>query len=72
MRISASKSDVSRWINETLYTTDSQEAHELMQDDPSIFNEVRIASPTTKKLTAVQTVPRGIRRADKVLASKPC
>ncbi|TIA99512.1 hypothetical protein E3P96_02904 [Wallemia ichthyophaga] len=28
-----------RWINETLYTTDSQEAHELMQDDPSIFNE---------------------------------
>ncbi|TIA86768.1 hypothetical protein E3P99_03579 [Wallemia hederae] len=28
-----------RWINETLYTTDSQEAFNLMQEDPSIFDE---------------------------------
>ncbi|TIC05054.1 potassium/sodium eff [Wallemia mellicola] len=34
-----SDTDTTSWINETLYTTDSQEAHELMRDDPTIFDE---------------------------------
>ena len=29
-----------RWINETLYTTNSEDAHSLILNDPTIFDEV--------------------------------
>ena len=36
-----------RWINETLYKSDSAAAHELMSNDPAVFADVRPRSLST-------------------------
>lgn len=43
-----------RWINETLYKSNSKDAHKMMQDNPDMFSEV--SDEATSTLTSIQTI----------------
>ena len=42
LRMSRVRLNKYRWINETLYKSDSAKAHEMMRENPSVFSEVRV------------------------------
>ncbi|KAF9782898.1 methyltransferase-domain-containing protein [Thelephora terrestris] len=63
-----------RWINETLYKSDSQKAVELMHDDPSMFQEYHAgfrqqvqswpSNPVDDYINELKTCPHGTVIAD--------
>ena len=62
-----------RWINETLYKSDSEHARQMMRENPSIFSEVHwIYVRFVPSLTYAAVVSHGIPTPSSVLARQPC
>jgi hypothetical protein len=58
-----------RLINETLYKTDSQHAHEMMRQDPKVYDEVSVFLTTQFPLFLTLLVPYRVSAPSAVVAN---